>query len=102
MGYENGFRNGFRLGQQIGQLNAAAETSNKATQSTAVSAAATDLILKRSTRGQCVVCVDQSLVNESIDKVVCLQQKHMHKVNESLALKYGSSADGKLKCMQEA
>lgn len=91
-GYENGFRNAFRLGAEIGRLNAATDIANKGRSGTSeapsVSPAATDLALKRPTRGQCVVCTDQSLMNEKINAVIDRQQRHMNKISSTLDTRY--------------
>lgn len=93
VGYESGFRNGYRLGTQIGQLNASNDISNRVNRGIAVSSATSDLILKRPTRGQCVVCTDQNLINENIDRVVELQEKHFTKIDDTLASRYSSALD---------
>lgn len=91
-GYAIGFRNGFHLGVQIGRLNADTDISNKANSGSSevlkVSPATTDLTLKRPTRGQCVVCNDQNLMNEKIDVVVDLQQRHMNRISTTMATRY--------------
>lgn len=73
VGYAEGFKNGFFLGKTKG-LNR--ETTGN------------DLILSKTARGQCVVCVDQSLMEKPIDEIRETQEMHMNKIRETLSSRY--------------
>lgn len=86
-GYEQGFRNGFLLGDYKARLNFSSATKNETNNEPKPS---NDLILQRTTRGQCVLCTDNSLINSSIDEIVEKQSRHMEKVQNTLESRYGS------------
>lgn len=81
-GYEQGFQNGFVLGKFKARQNFNSTESNNATNSQ------NDLILQRSSRGQCVLCIDNALSNSSIDEIVQKQANHMVKINDTLKSRY--------------
>lgn len=83
-GYEQGFRNGFLLGKYKGSLsiNGTDDVSNEH--------GINELILQRSSRGHCVVCVDGSLKDSSIKDIVEKQTNHMEKIENTLISRYGT------------
>lgn len=73
IGYADGFRNGFILGKFKGISSSAAEK---------------DLILQETARGQCTICVDQSLLEKPIADIRKSQETHMEQVQQTLRSRY--------------
>lgn len=79
-GYEQGFKNGFLLGKCKGRLSSS-ETS-------AQSNIQNDLILQRVSRGQCILCTNPSLKDDSICDIIDKQTDHMKRIESTLASRY--------------
>lgn len=82
-GFEQGFLNGFLLGKYKGSLNinGTEEDPNEHRMN--------ELILQRSSRGHCVVCVDGSLKDSSINDIIEKQTEKMEKIEKTLISRYG-------------
>lgn len=63
----------------MGRLNTATSEAETATK---------DLILNRPARGQCVICTEQTLINEDIDVILNHQKRHINRINEALEQRY--------------
>lgn len=90
-GYENGFKNAHNIGYHQGLVAAMKQMdSNRVPDSCleCIEQNRLDLLLAKPTRGQCQICLDKNLVNESIGQVVNVQNMHCLKVNEALDEKY--------------
>lgn len=85
-GYEQGFQNGFLLGKYNGVRGLAQQTnandSSNANQPN-------DLILQRCSRGQCLLCINPTLINDSISDIVEKQSEHMKRIETTLQTRYG-------------
>lgn len=86
-GYQQGFQNGFLLGNWKGSLSV--KQSN--TDANKLSVASTDLISQRSSRGQCILCKNPSLKDDSIEDIVEKQNAHMKTFEETLQSRDQSS-----------
>lgn len=79
-GYEQGFTNGFLLGKYKGIL-ASSDTG-------AQSNIQNDLILQRPSRGQCILCTNPSLKDDSISDIIDKQTEHMKRIESNLSSRY--------------
>ncbi|XP_031620058.1 protein YAE1 [Contarinia nasturtii] len=86
-GYEQGFKNGFLLGKYNGQLTIE-PTKND---SKSDGKARNDLILQRPSRGQCILCTNPSLKDDSIKDIVNKQNEHMKRIESTLESRYPSN-----------
>lgn len=84
IGYQNGIRNGFILGKQKGLLSAEPDACN----SNVKFDVQNDLILQRPSRGQCILCTDKALIDNSISDIVELQTKHINQIQTTLKTRY--------------
>lgn len=87
-GYEQGFKNGFLLGKFKGSLSVQATKNETNT----VSNVQNDLILQRPSRGQCILCTDHSLKDNSISDIVGKQTDHMKRIESTLESRYSSNS----------
>lgn len=85
-GYQQGFQNGFLLGKYNGLRSLAQQKRNKDEPST--SNQANDLILQRCPRGQCVLCTNPTLINDSIKDITEKQSEHMKTIETTLQTRY--------------
>lgn len=83
-GYQQGFQNGFLLGKYKGS-SSAKQSMGEGTSDSAVS---NDLILQRVSRGQCILCTNPSLKDDSIKDIVEKQTEHMISVESTLKQRY--------------
>lgn len=83
-GYEQGFRNGFLLGKYKGSLNI------NRTDDASNEQGMNELILKHSSRGDCVFCVDRSLKDSCIKNIIEKQTNHMEKIENTLISRCGT------------
>lgn len=81
-GYEQGFKNGFLLGKYKGNLSVQTANQEPNIQN--------DLILQRPPRGQCILCTNPSLKDNSISNIVGQQKEHMNRIESTLQSRYGS------------
>lgn len=79
-GYEQGFKHGSLLGKYKGDLWA--EQLQQGTN-------AYDLLLHRPSRGQCVLCTNPALKEDTISNIVVAQSEHMARVTSALQTRYG-------------
>lgn len=86
-GYEQGYKNGFLLGKFKGQLAKNELTKNDGKSDAKVQ---NDLILQRTSRGQCILCTDPSLKDDSIKDIVVKQNEHMKRIESTLESRYAS------------
>jgi hypothetical protein len=82
-GFENGFRNSFLLGQQQGRINAVSDSFPQAAK-----ASESDSTLANPRRGHCLICVDQTKLNHSIDIIEKSQEQHFVVTKEALRERY--------------
>lgn len=87
VGYQQGFQNGFLLGKYKGNIFAQKTLKDGACNSK--NATSNDLILQRSSRGQCILCTNHSLKDNSIEDIVTNQNEHMKTVKVTLETRYG-------------
>lgn len=83
--YEQGFKHGFLLGEYKAKVLYAQSSrydSNVPVQN--------DLILQRPSRGQCILCTNPSLKDNSISDIIDKQTDHMKRIESTLASRYGS------------
>lgn len=86
IGYENGFANGFVLGKHKGILDA-----NQSNRLNDQSKASTNLILKRTSRGECVICKESSLNNSDIAEIIDKQKNQMNTIETTLKSNFESN-----------
>lgn len=84
-GYEQGFKNGFLLGKYNGSLSIG---SNK--DANKESKIQNDLILHRPSRGQCILCTNPTLKDNSISDIVDKQTEHIKRIATTLESRYSS------------
>lgn len=86
-GYQLGFQNGFLLGKYNGIRSLAQQTTdtNDAQSSTNQS---NDLILQRCSRGQCLLCINPTLINNSINDITEKQNEHIKRNESTLKTRY--------------
>lgn len=82
-GYEQGFKNGFLLGKYKGSVSVQ-PTKNDS------NIDLNDLILQRPSRGQCILCTNPSLKDNSITNIVGKQTDHMNRIELTLDSRNGS------------
>lgn len=87
-GYANGFANGFHLGRYQGLSTAFGQIDNRRASDDESSSGQLDLLLVKPTRGQCRVCVDQLLINQSIPQIEEIQREHAARVKNALSERY--------------
>lgn len=86
VGYQHGFKYGFLLGKFKGCLSieqAQAKEENKSNLS-----GQNDLMLQRPSRGQCILCTNPSLKDESIGDIVIKQTEQMGNIESTLESNY--------------
>lgn len=86
-GYQQGFHNGFLLGKYKGRIFA--QNTLKDGASDSKNQTSNDLILQRSSRGQCILCTNHSLKDNSIKDIVSNQNEHMKTIKSTLETRYG-------------
>lgn len=84
-GYEQGFRNGYTLGKYKGSLTVPLKKD-----ATTDSNVQNDLILQRPSRGQCILCTNPSLKDNSISDIVEKQTNHQMRIETTLASRYAA------------
>lgn len=89
-GYQQGFQNGFLLGKYNGIRSLAQQTTTTTTNNDEPSHAnqSNDLILQRCSRGQCLLCINPTLINDSISDIVAKQCEHMNRIETTLKERY--------------
>lgn len=79
-GYQQGFKNGFLLGKYNGIRSLDNERSN--------TNQSNDLILQRCCRGQCLLCINPTLINNSINDITEKQTEHIKRIEITLQTRY--------------
>lgn len=88
-GYEQGFKNGFLLGKYKGRLSTEQSSRNEC----ADSSNRNDLILHRPSRGQCILCTNHSLKDDSISDIIDKQVDHMKRIESTLSSRYDTNSN---------
>lgn len=82
IGMAEGFRNAFTIGKHQGFVTAYNQIKQQ-NQSEVL-----DLMLAKPTRGQCLICSDKQLINETIPDIIKAQTNHSTNVSDALQKKY--------------
>lgn len=93
VGYSQGFKNAFTIGNYQGLLAATKELQKQNLLSPDIESFPHEpynLILNKATRGQCQICQDPNLLNESLDHITEIQTKHATNIKQVLEKKYES------------
>lgn len=85
-GYQQGFQNGFLLGKYNGIRSLAQKTTNDERPNDTNQS--NDLILQRCSRGQCLLCINPTLINNSIDDIIEKQKEHIQRIETTLKTRY--------------
>lgn len=83
-GYEQGYKHGFLLGKYKGSIWI--EQSNQGVAANFQN----DLILERTSRGQCIICTNPIMLKEnSITEIIDRQNQYMNNVKSTLVSRHG-------------
>lgn len=85
-GYQQGFQNGFLLGRYKG-VESIKQSNGMTTNN---SNASNDLILQRPPRGQCILCTEPTLKDNSISDIIEKQTKHINRIEATLISRYSN------------
>lgn len=91
VGYEHGFQNGYVLGKYKGSLTVVQNKSTETSSNAVNSPLQNDFILQRSSRGQCILCTNPSLKDNSISDIVDKQTDHLRRIETTLTSRYGAN-----------
>lgn len=82
IGMAEGLTNAFTIGRHQGLATAYKQIENQK------QSEVPDLLLAKPTHGQCLICSDKQLINETIPDIIKAQTKHAANVSEALQKKY--------------